>query len=186
MTLLFALACGPSVATLDAEPTDTGGGVEDSEPDNGGGGEHLLDVAINEFMAENNQSYVTDDGLSPDWIELYNKTEFDIELEGYLLRDDFQGEPSVISGPLTLPAGGFVLLFADGGEGGSGPQHLDFKLSSDGEQLGLYTPEDKPLDLVQFGGQIRDTSLARGEDGVDDTWEYVPLGTPGESNEVED
>ncbi len=182
MTLFLALACGPSVATLDA-PADTAGGDSADSADTDQGGEHVLELVINEFMAENAESYIADDGSSPDWIELYNRAEYDVDIEGYLLRDDLESdEPWAISGSLVVPAGGFLLLFADG-ETGQGPDHLGFALDSGGEQLGLYTAEDKPLDLLEFGAQVRDTSLARLEDGVEGEWAYVPLGTPGASNE---
>ena len=180
MTLLLTLACG-NVATLDG-PVDTAGDDSSVDTGDGPGGEHVLELVINEFMAENVESYLVGD-TSPDWIELYNRSEYDVDIEGYLLRDDIEGgDPWAISGSLVVPAGGFALLLADG-ETSLGPDHVGFSLDTSGEQLGLYTPEDKPLDLLDFGAQVRDTSLARAEDGVEGEWDYVPLGTPGASNE---
>ena len=58
-------------------------------------GEYLLDLSINEVMASNSLSWVDDDESSPDWIELYNGSELEIDLDGFLLRDELEGgEPS--------------------------------------------------------------------------------------------
>ncbi len=146
-------------------------------------GEYLLDVTINEVMASNSLSWVDEDETSPDWIEIYNGSEIEVDLDGFLLRDDLEeGEPSEIKGSLVVPAGGFVLLLADG-DGSKGTEYLDMKLSSDGEQLGLYTPDDQALSLLEFGLQLEDMSLAREKDGKEDSWTYRAMGTPGESNE---
>ena len=146
-------------------------------------GEYLLDLSINEVMASNSLSWVDDDESSPDWIELYNGSELEIDLDGFLLRDELEGgEPSEIRGSLVVPAGGFVLLLADG-DGSKGAEYLDMKLSSDGEQLGLYTPDDQALDLLEFGLQLQDMALAREKDGKADSWVNQAMGTPGESNE---
>jgi hypothetical protein len=177
LLLMSLIACdgGGVVLTVDTDTTDTS---ETGDPITG---PQTINLHINELMAENRESLVLEDASSPDWVELYNASDVDLDLDGFMLRDDLaEGEPSVINGTLVVPAGGFVVLYADGG---SGVDHLDFKLNSAGEELGIYTPDDQPIDLLQFGQQVRDMALARAEDGVEDTWTYVSMGTPGESNE---
>ncbi len=173
--MMWLLACTGGGVVLD----DVGPGPdsEDSEP----GGEHLIELSINEIMADNVTSYVDDDGGTPDWIELHNASDIDIDIEGFAVSDDFE-EPlkSRISGSLVVPSGGFALLFANDGNGAG---ELAFGLDSDGEELGLYTPEGQAIDLLEFGPQVQDMALARVEDGVEGEWEYVFGGTPGESNE---
>lgn len=146
-------------------------------------GEIYLELSINEVMAKNGESWVEEDDSRPDWIEIYNGSEAEVDLDGFLLRDNLEDEEaSLIDGTLIVPPGEFVLLLADG-EGTKGPEYLDMKLSADGEELGLFTPDDQALDLMEFGLQLEDMALAREEDGEEDSWIYVPMGTPGSSND---
>ena len=45
-------------------------------------------VVINEAMSKNFDSISDEDGDAPDWIEIYNPTDNDIDLGGYFLSDD--------------------------------------------------------------------------------------------------
>lgn len=177
MTLLL-LACTDGAAVIGpVAECDTG--CEDTAPITG---EHVIELSINEVMADNDESYLTDDGESPDWLELYNAGDADLDLEGFLLRDNItDGEPHVISGSVVVPAGGHALLLATGTPE-LGPDHLAFRINAGGEDLGIYTPDDQAIDLLTFGNQVKDLALARSEDGGPD-WEYVAGGTPGESND---
>ncbi|MEL6843032.1 MAG: lamin tail domain-containing protein, partial [Bacteroidota bacterium] len=126
---------------------------------------------INEFMASN-QSTITDaQGNYDDWIEIYNAGPTPIDLAGYYVTDDpsnplaFWQLPSVPAGALIIPAGGYLLLWADQ-EPAEGPQHLNFKLSAGGETIALYQPNLTPLDQVIFGPQQVDQSYGRSLDGA--------------------
>lgn len=176
--MIWLLACvGTGGVSLDDSSTSS----DDSAVDTNAGGEHLIELSINEVMADNSTSYVLDDGSAPDWIELYNASEYDLDLEGFSLSDDFSTPAmSVIGSSLVVEAGDFIVLYADEG---SAPESLDFRLDKDGDTLGVYTPDGQPIDLLEFGTQVQDTALARVEDGVEGEWIYVYGGTPGESNE---
>lgn len=148
-----------------------------SGPDSTGETDHPVDtsspweapvVVVNEFMADNATTVVLDDGSSPDWVELYNAGK-DMSLEGWGLSDT-PGEPhkQVLSG--ALGAGEFRLVT------------LEFGLSADGEQVGLYAAGGAALDVVVFGPQTEDVAAARSPDGGPD-WVYVGGGTPGAANE---
>lgn len=175
--LLWLLACtGTGGVVLDDSPTDD----TEAPTDDTVGGEHLIELSINEVMADNATALLDDEGLAPDWVELYNASEFDLDLEGFAMSDDFSEPLKSVMGSVVVPAGGFTLIYADEG---SGPDHLSFRLDASGEQLGLYTPEGQAIDLLEFGSQVQDMALARAQDGVEGEWIYVYGGTPGESNE---
>ena len=177
MLLLWLFACtGTGGVVLDDAPSDD----SDQPADDTASGEHLIELSINEVMADNATSLLDDEGMAPDWIEVYNASAFDVDLDGFGLTDDFEEPLKAVIGAVVVPAGEFVLLYADQG---SGPDHLGFKLDATGEQLGLYTPDGQAIDLLEFGTQVQDMALARAQDGVEGDWIYVYGGTPGESNE---
>ncbi len=132
---------------------DGGDGVDG---DDGDTGEVLppgtFRLVINEFMAANSGVAVDPDDAeaTPDWIELHNPSDHDVELTGFFITDDLADPRKHRLGALSLPAGGFLVLLADG-EGDAGPNHLDFKLGAEGEDLGLFDPDGVPLDQLSYG-----------------------------------
>ena len=171
-----------SGSTGDTGPAGQTGGVEGgatagttSRP----AGWHTL--IINEFMASNDGSVVNSSGDHPDWIELYNPGNSAISLGGWSMSDDPKEiELSLLDDFLTVEAGGFLVLWADG-EPEQGPEHLSFELDISGDRIGLYTPEGTVADSLVFLQQASDLSAARVPDGSD-TWMIAEQPTPGESN----
>ena len=149
-------------------PTDTGMGPVDNP-----------DLCINEFMASNTMTI--DDGSEtfPDWIELYNLSGDDIDLSGYFITDDLSTPDRQELGDLTLPAHGYLFLWASGTPE-AGEEHLEFKLEKNGEEIGIYTPEGRAINKLTYGEQAPDVSAARMPDGGD--WYFDSSPTPGESN----
>lgn len=162
-------------------------GCPAADDDNSGDGGQPADddaaapVVINEFMATNALTAVDDSGTTPDWVELYNLGGEDLDLGGYYLTDDLS-EPRRhrLAEGLVIQAGGHLLLIADG-EPALGDDHLGFKLSRDGEQLGLSDGEGRALDAVEFSEQLSDWSTGRFPDGSD-SWEVTWQVTPGTAN----
>ncbi|MEO0078693.1 MAG: lamin tail domain-containing protein, partial [candidate division WOR-3 bacterium] len=83
----------------------------------------------------------------------------------------------------TIPAHGYLLIWADG-EYRQGPLHASFRLSaSQGEELGLFTSRGDRVfivDTMRFGPQRADTSYGRIPDGGN--WQLLSVPTPGEPN----
>lgn len=193
--LLLLAACGapPDPAgpvdgfvpgALDTAATDSGDSEDsDDSGDSGQAGAADAVLAINEFMADNEESYLPDGETSPDWIELYNPGAEDVDLLGWSLSDDPEApETHVFSASLEVPAGGFAVLLADG-DAAAGGAHLGFKLDADGDQLALFSPDGRRQDWVIFPAQRADVSSARAVDGDEESgWISVAFGTPGESN----
>lgn len=138
-------------------------------------------LVVNEFMASNTTILADADGEFDDWIELYNSGDVDVNLDDYSITDDLsQPGKHLFWGDLVVPAGGWLLLWADG-DSARGPTHLNFKLDADGEALGLYAPGGNALDELSYDPQSTDWSAARMPDGSGD-WQLTDAPTPGTAN----
>lgn len=138
---------------------------------------------INEFMADNDGSYTDSQGDYPDWVELYNRGDEEVVLDGMYFTDNL-GNPTKWMFPdnVTIPADGHIILWADNLPE-LGILHLDFKLRANGEELGLVDRDGTTIiDSIIFGKQNRDVSYGRYPDG-NPNWEYLTTPTPGWSND---
>ncbi len=121
---------------------------------------------INEVMPSNQQTCQDEAGGFPDWIELQNDGTEEIDLFDYGIADDTDGPATAVRLPrLLVPAGGVIVLWADGNVA-QGPRHLPFKLSALGERVLLYGPDGGLLDRVEWTSAQPDVSLARLPDGT--------------------
>ncbi len=189
LLLFFPLTLVGCAATDDGAPpagADSSGTPDDSHgPDDSGEPAATPALSVNELMADNETAWAADDGSFPDWIELYNDGGEDVDLLGWSISDDVTVPSThVFAASLIVPANGFLVLAADGLPA-LGPTHLAFALSSDGEELALFTPEGRRADWIDYHDMLPDVSAARVADGSEeDGWHYVSMGTPGASNEA--
>lgn len=143
---------------------------------------------INEFMAANTSCCPDDDsGVNEfdDWIEIYNAGSSPVNIGGMYLSDDkanpFNSKiPSDNPTATTIPAGGFIVLWADGSKN-QGPLHLDFSLAASGEDVGLYYIDGRKIDEYTFGSQADNKSTGRSTNGGS-TWVIFNTPTQGLSN----
>jgi hypothetical protein len=146
-------------------------------------------IVINEFMATNQDAYEDEFGEYADWIELFNLEQFDVNTSGFYVTDNlaepFRWQiPDGFPEKTTLPAGGYIVLFADK-DTLQGPLHLDIKLGAEGEEIGLSVINNNIfhwLDTVSYGTQTTDVSLGRFPDGAPN-WEMMTEFTPGATNQ---
>ncbi len=154
--------------------------------------ENGIPLAINEFMASNSAFLKDPQDQFADWIEIYNYSAKPIDLAGMYLTDNLSipnkslvpiGHPE----QTTVPAGGYLLLWADE-DGVDGPTHLGFKLSANGESIGLYDSNLKLIDSIEnYPTQTADNSYGRLPDGAG-AWQTFSQSTsnaptPGQSND---
>jgi hypothetical protein len=145
-------------------------------------------LVINEFMASNSSASGVSDpqGDYDDWIEIYNFGNAPIDLAGMYLTDDLDTPtkwqiPSGYSAQTTVPARGFLVIWADE-DTLDGPLHANFKLSVEGEDIGLFdTDGNTPIDTLTFGGQTTNISYGRYPD-ASDNWRFFPVPTAGAIN----
>lgn len=148
----------------------------------------ITGLVINEFMASNNTAFTDENGEYDDWIEIYNSNDFPVDVGGLYITDDLAEPtqwqiPATAPDTTTIPAGGFLVLWADK-ESEQGVLHLELKLSSDGEQIGLVEMFDgspRFIDSLSFEEQNADTSYGYVSDGGGERAFFSPA-SPGESN----
>ncbi len=141
---------------------------------------------INEFLASNDACCADEHGEYDDWIEIYNPGATAVNLAGFYITDDLSDLtkwqiPSVSPDSTTIPAGGFLVLWADK-QPEQGVLHVNIKLSGKGEQIGLTAPNGTTvIDSLTFGAQTADVSTGRLPDGSSH-WQTFTTPTPGASN----
>jgi hypothetical protein len=144
---------------------------------------------INEFMASNASFDVDGTGGFPDWIEIYNPADTAFDIGGMFVTDDLDIPqkwqiPTSDPNATTIEAGGFLVLFADL-HPELGALHLNFKLSSEGEDVALFAEDDGGYILMADGYTFEtvtvDVSEGRLSDGAED-WTTFVVPSPGFSN----
>ena len=141
-------------------------------------------VVINEFMASNGSTILDKNGLYSDWVELYNKTDKEVDLSGYgLFRRPGPADALAVSRgdedrrgriPHRVP-------FGRGYDGGGRGASRAFSLRSYKEDVVLTSAGGVIVDSYSFSMQNTDVSMARVPDG---TGEFTASAqpTPGYPN----
>jgi hypothetical protein len=131
-----------------------------------------ISVFINEWMADNLSTIANPaNGHFEDWFELYNPDTNAVDLTGFFLTDTLTNRTqSAIPDGTTIPAGGYLLVWADSAINRNSPTNIDihagFSLSKVGEAIGLFAPDGTVIDAVTFGPQFTDVSQGRFPDGA--------------------
>jgi len=140
-------------------------------------------IVINEILASNDSVLHDNIGEYDDWFELYNPGDESVDISGMYVTDNLSAPKKWKLNNLTIPAKGFVLLWADS-DPEQGSDHVGFKLSSNGEELGIFDTDEHQniaIDNVHFGPQTTNISYGRIQDGADE-WFYYNDPTPGIGN----
>ena len=152
------------------------------------GGSRFDGLVISEVMAANNSAVPDENGEFSDWLELYNGTGADLDMEGVMITN----RTDRITFPFpsyTLKAGERVVVFASDSYqlDPSKPFHGKFKISSAGDHLYLYDPDMYLIDELATPTLTADTSYALtgiDEDGVRH-YETTTYYSPGYENTEE-
>ncbi len=128
---------------------------------------------LSELLAVNTMLPV--EGKVPDFIEIHNDGDTELNLKGYGLSDN-PDKPGKWRFPDTiLPAGGYFAVYI-------AQEEMGFGLSGEGECVLLTDPKGKALDYVTFGSQQNDVALNYKDGRWLETW--TP--TPGKANVITD
>ena len=148
----------------------------------------IPELVINEILCANvaSNGLADEDGELQDWIEIYNPGTQPVNLANWSLSDD-PALPGLWTFPArTLNAGEYLIVFASAKDRRpvSGELHTNFRLSSEGEHLGLYTP-DSPRQMAAgfaaYPEQRNDTSYGLESVSVP---RYFATPTPGGPNGI--
>jgi len=151
---------------------------------------HNSTIRINEIVASNQGAHLDEYGEDDDWIELYNAGESATDLAGLYLTDDLNNPakwkiPAGYPELTTIGSGDHLVFYADGSTL-QGPLHMNFKLSSEGESIGLSVKKEEAfiwLDSIRFGPQSSSASYGRYPDGEKE-WLVMNLLTPNQANRI--
>lgn len=150
------------------------------------------EVYINELMCDN-EDFVQDEyGEYDDWFEIYNPGSETIDIGGWYVTDNLNDVksyqiPDTDPSLTTIPAGGYIVLWADD-QPVQGVLHLGFKLSSSGEAIGISRSGIIFADSLEYGntGVVdappANESAGRYPDGSEN-WQIFDTPTPGASNQ---
>ncbi len=126
------------------------------------------EIVINEFMATNTNTVADQDGEFDDWIELYNKSIYNIDVSDWILTDNASNlDKYRIPAGTIMPPDSYLIIWADE-DGKQTGFHSNFKLSSSGEEVFLLDATGQQVDKVSFGQQVTDKSYARSPNGSGD------------------
>lgn len=158
----------------------------------GGSWSYKLDPAaqtalpqISEFMADNTKTLRDEDGAYSDWIEIYNPSDYDMDLSRWCLSDNATNTTEWRFPSVTLQAHSCLVVFASGKDrtNATAELHTNFKLSATGEYLALSDPAGNPVSEFTpvFPAQLPDVSFGRDRVAPDSVgFNSVP--TPGDPN----
>ncbi len=147
-------------------------------------------LVINEILATNITDIADNAGDHEDWIELYNNSTDTLQIGGLYFTDDLSDPdkwqvPSSQPDSTIIAPGEFIVFYADE-EPEEGVLHLDFKLSSNGESIGIFQDDGINLisiDSISYGPQLDDVSYGRFVDG-ESNWYSMTITTPGMPNDT--
>ena len=145
-------------------------------------------LVISEFMAVNDDFLADADGDFSDWVELHNRGDDPVELQGWHLTDD-AADPAKWRFPdVTLEADGYLLIFASDKDRDdpTRPLHTNFKLRGDGEYLALVGPDGTTVEHAfapEYPPQVADASFGLSPDTS--TQGYFAEPTPAAANTTE-
>ncbi|MCB0844076.1 MAG: lamin tail domain-containing protein, partial [Bacteroidetes bacterium] len=127
-------------------------------------------IRINEVMSTNESNIIDSEGEYEDWIEIYNHNDFPVNLGGMYLTDRKDNLlkwmiPVGHQTATTVPPKGHFIIYADGNPE-SGPNHLGFSLSRQGEFLAITDPQSLIIDSLTLPPLTENQSFGRTSDGA--------------------
>ncbi len=139
---------------------------------------------ISEFMATNETTLSDEDGEETDWIEIRNGSSQSRSLNGWYLTDDANDLEKWRFPAVTVPAGGFLLVFASGKDRhiAGAELHANFKLNKNGEYLALVQSNGTSVASEYapvFPEQFEDIAYGLNSSGAK---RFFDAPTPGSTN----
>jgi hypothetical protein len=134
-------------------------------------------VKINEVMNWNTYTISDYDGKYNPWVELYNPGPGSINLNGYYLADHSYYLTKWKFPSITIPAGGYTIIFLSGKEYIGSEIHSEISLISSWEGLYLSDPSGNLVDHLDWTSMGLNVSYGRSPDGAS-SFAYFEQSTP--------
>ena len=133
-------------------------------------------ITINEYMSHNKGSTYANNGGYYDWVELYNASDENLDLQGLAISDDVTNLNKFILPSKILQAHGYIVIYLTGGKEVDGI-YANFKLSDNDEKI-ILSANGKVIDEVEVIPLEKNVSYGK----KDDKWYYFYTPTPGVAN----
>ncbi|MDG2123583.1 MAG: CotH kinase family protein, partial [Verrucomicrobiales bacterium] len=140
-------------------------------------------LRLNEYLASNGNFARDEDGEFSDWIEIFNEQAAPANLNGWFLTDDSDNLTKWQFPNNSIPANGYLVVFASGKNRSSaaGELHTSFQLSSSGEYIALVKPDGVTI-ASQFLRKPQYSDVAYGITSAGNGEGYLSPPTPGAAN----
>jgi hypothetical protein len=150
----------------------------------------VITLKINEWLASGDKNGGFPDpadGDFDDWFEIYNPNGAPVDVTGYSVTDDpLVTDKYVLPSGWIIPANGFMQIWADNETGQNGPGfdvHANFKLGADGGVIHLYAPDQRLVNAISYGLQLKNVSEGRYTDGATEIYR-MGIPTPKAANRM--
>ncbi len=153
---------------------------ENSDTTGGGGGGSTAqpgDIVITEIMQNPNAVYDSDG----EWFEIYNNSDHDIDLNGWIIKD-LDSDSHTISSSVIITPGEYIVLGRNADKATNGGvdvayQYSNFNLANGADEIQILLPDGTTeIDRVQYDG---------GTNWPDPTGASMYFtGDPGEDNDI--
>ncbi len=140
-------------------------------------------LELSEAMSSNSLYFPDESGEYHDYVEIHNRSDSDVNLEGWYLSDSSDKLKRWAFPAVKLPAGGYLAVHCSGYDRMTNPAHLhtDFKLSSKGENVYLSNPEGQTVSMVELPAM----SDGQAYSYFESEWTTLLAPTPGMENSHE-
>lgn len=127
-----------------------------------------VSVRLNEVMTSNKGSVPDGLGNFPDWVELYNPSDKEVDISGYGLSDNvLEGGKYVFPAGTKLEPNGYIVVFCSGEA--ESPLHAPFRLSAQ-DELAFFDSSGKVLGSIALKAVASGMSLSLDES---DAWQEM-------------
>jgi hypothetical protein len=147
----------------------------------------VINIRINEWMADNEGSVTDPTGGTDDWFELFNPGPDRVYLGGCFATDNPASTNGYrFPGWVSVEGYGHLTVWADRTTAANAPgvdPHVDFRLDKSGDAIAFFAPDRTLLDSVSFGAQQSDITQGRWPDGAVEVYSLA-WPTPGTTNRL--
>lgn len=153
-------------------------------PTSGGTGAGITPSAgqpvVSEIMSDNKKTLAAPNGKYYDWVEIYNPTGQPIDLSGYRLSDNANKPDKFILPSASIPAKGFVIVYASGKDALAGVPQAPFKLSASGTVV-FSDASGTRIQQIEYPKLQGDESFALNLSNLT-SWAVTANPSPGNAN----